>query len=307
MRDVEQPLLIVHGQLDTQVAPSNADSSGAAGAHAPPRVRRGRPGSRRQPPAGSRQPPARSDEYGTLTDRTVSPAVTSAHRRLAAEDDARRRPLTLPMWILHTAESEAGPVTFRVPPGADQDRRPRAARRFHPRAALVSRLHCRLEAGRRSARGRRPRQHQRHLRQRQARRAGAADERRPPADRPRRAEGREGVERLARRPSQTGRLQPSDFRNGLRPPFRADRRRRAMARVHAGVVSKREQHGPDRRDERRVIAAGQIGPPDRSGKQRVADEEVLAGAPASIQSAGRHRRDSGPACDAASPRSRRSG
>ena len=51
------------------------------------------------------------------------------------------------MWILHTAESEAGPVTFRVMPGATKTvgRAPRSD--FILEAALVSRLHCRLEAG----------------------------------------------------------------------------------------------------------------------------------------------------------------
>jgi pSer/pThr/pTyr-binding forkhead associated (FHA) protein len=51
------------------------------------------------------------------------------------------------MWILHTADSEAGPITFRVSPGATKTvgRAPRAD--FILEAALVSRLHCRLEAG----------------------------------------------------------------------------------------------------------------------------------------------------------------
>ena len=51
------------------------------------------------------------------------------------------------MWILHAADSEAGPITFRVSPGAIKTvgRAPRAD--FILEAALVSRLHCRLEAG----------------------------------------------------------------------------------------------------------------------------------------------------------------
>ena len=51
------------------------------------------------------------------------------------------------MWILHAADSEAGPITFRVSPGATKTlgRAPRAD--FILEAALVSRLHCRLEAG----------------------------------------------------------------------------------------------------------------------------------------------------------------
>src|SRR5688500_19975036 len=51
------------------------------------------------------------------------------------------------MWILHNPDSEAGPITFRVFPGATKTvgRAPRAD--FILEAALVSRLHCRLEAG----------------------------------------------------------------------------------------------------------------------------------------------------------------
>jgi pSer/pThr/pTyr-binding forkhead associated (FHA) protein len=51
------------------------------------------------------------------------------------------------MWILHAADSEAGPITFRVSPGATKTlgRAPHAD--FNLDAARVSRLHCRLEAG----------------------------------------------------------------------------------------------------------------------------------------------------------------
>jgi pSer/pThr/pTyr-binding forkhead associated (FHA) protein len=51
------------------------------------------------------------------------------------------------MWILHSADPEIGPITFRVFPGATKTvgRAPRAD--FILEAALVSRLHCRLEAG----------------------------------------------------------------------------------------------------------------------------------------------------------------
>ena len=50
------------------------------------------------------------------------------------------------MWILHAADAGAGPLTFRLPPGAIKTvgRAPRAD--FIVDAALVSRLHCRLEA-----------------------------------------------------------------------------------------------------------------------------------------------------------------
>jgi pSer/pThr/pTyr-binding forkhead associated (FHA) protein len=51
------------------------------------------------------------------------------------------------MWILYAADSEHGPITFRVVPGAIKTvgRAPRAD--FILDAALVSRIHCRLEAG----------------------------------------------------------------------------------------------------------------------------------------------------------------
>jgi pSer/pThr/pTyr-binding forkhead associated (FHA) protein len=48
------------------------------------------------------------------------------------------------MWILHTAESETGPITFRVLPGSTKTV---GRADFILEAALVSRLHCRLEAG----------------------------------------------------------------------------------------------------------------------------------------------------------------
>jgi pSer/pThr/pTyr-binding forkhead associated (FHA) protein len=51
------------------------------------------------------------------------------------------------MWILQSAEPEGGRHTFRISPGAikTMGRAPRAD--FVLDAALVSRLHCRLEAG----------------------------------------------------------------------------------------------------------------------------------------------------------------
>ena len=50
------------------------------------------------------------------------------------------------MWILHTPDSEAGPVTFRVTPGAVKTVGRAPGADFSLDAALVSRLHCRLEA-----------------------------------------------------------------------------------------------------------------------------------------------------------------
>ncbi len=77
MRDVEQPLLVMHGQLDGQVAPTNADSlEQLARAR-----RRGSVEVVRVPGVNHLLVPATTgeiDEYGTLPDRTVSAAVTGA-------------------------------------------------------------------------------------------------------------------------------------------------------------------------------------------------------------------------------------
>jgi pSer/pThr/pTyr-binding forkhead associated (FHA) protein len=50
------------------------------------------------------------------------------------------------MWILRTASDQSEPLTFRIQPGAVKTvgRAPRAD--FVLDAALVSRVHCRLEA-----------------------------------------------------------------------------------------------------------------------------------------------------------------
>lgn len=51
------------------------------------------------------------------------------------------------MWVLKNSEADGEPLIFRVPPGAIKTigRAPRADLILD--AALVSRLHCRLEAG----------------------------------------------------------------------------------------------------------------------------------------------------------------
>jgi CheY-like chemotaxis protein len=48
-----------------------------------------------------------------------------------------------------------------------------------------------------------------------------------------------------------------------------------MSGVHAGVITKREQDGPDGGDQRRVVATRQVRAANRSREQRVADEQVL--------------------------------
>src|SRR5262245_60067616 len=49
-----------------------------------------------------------------------------------------------------------------------------------------------------------------------------------------------------------------------------------MTGVDARRVPKPEEHRPNRSDERGVIAPRQIGSPDRSGEQRIADEQIAA-------------------------------
>jgi hypothetical protein len=77
MRDVEQPLLVLHGSLDGQVAPTNADNlEQLARAR-----RRGTVDVVKVPGVNHLLVPAQTgsvDEYGTLAVRTVSADVTSA-------------------------------------------------------------------------------------------------------------------------------------------------------------------------------------------------------------------------------------
>jgi uncharacterized protein len=78
IKDVDQPVLIVQGERDTQVDPSNADRLGDAARarkKAPP------PGVAKIPGINHLLVPADTgevDEYSRLKDTTVSPAVTSA-------------------------------------------------------------------------------------------------------------------------------------------------------------------------------------------------------------------------------------
>ena len=51
------------------------------------------------------------------------------------------------MWILQAADSEAGPIMFRVFPGSIKTVGRATRADLILDAALVSRLHCRLEAG----------------------------------------------------------------------------------------------------------------------------------------------------------------
>ena len=77
MREVEQPLLVVHGELDAQDAPANADSLEQLARTR----RRGSVEVVRVPGVNHLLVPATTGsiaEYGTLTDRTVSANVTGA-------------------------------------------------------------------------------------------------------------------------------------------------------------------------------------------------------------------------------------
>src|SRR5207237_5176065 len=95
----------------------------------------------------------------------------------------------------------------------------------------------------------------------------AARIRRPPADWAR------GTGGSARR-SLTSRGQIFENER-VRGPLASDRRVAPVPRVHDRVVSERKQHLGDGTQQRFVVAARQVGPPDRSRKQRVSDEEIL--------------------------------
>ena len=92
------------------------------------------------------------DEYGRLTDKRVSPAVGRAMAdwctRTLPFADRHRQDLRQPYVDSPELRASAEPFTFRVPAGATKTvgRAPRAD--FILEAPLVSRLHCRIEAGR---------------------------------------------------------------------------------------------------------------------------------------------------------------
>jgi len=80
MSDIKQPILIVQGLLDTQVAPANADRLEQL---AKARKRSAPVDVVRVPGVNHLLVPAvtgEADEYATLTDRAVSPAVSGAIR-----------------------------------------------------------------------------------------------------------------------------------------------------------------------------------------------------------------------------------
>ena len=80
MKNVEQPILIVHGDLDREILPANADKLAAIA-----RARKGRAGAAvklvKIPGVNHLLVPAQTgeiDEYARLADRTVSPGAASA-------------------------------------------------------------------------------------------------------------------------------------------------------------------------------------------------------------------------------------
>src|SRR5262249_2656976 len=66
----------------------------------------------------------------------------------------------------------------------------------------------------------------------------------------------------------------TSYQERIRPPLLTNRRRRPVTWVDDGIVTKREQNLLDRGDQHIVVAARQIGPPNRAGEQRVADEQL---------------------------------
>ena len=63
----------------------------------------------------------------------------------------------------------------------------------------------------------------------------------------------------------------------VRAPLRADRRRGAMNRVDTRVVTERKEDRADRSKQRDEMTPREIRPPNRSGKQRVAHEQLTLG------------------------------
>ena len=186
------------------------------------------------------------------------------------------------MWILST-DGRLPEQTFRILPGGVRTIGRATGADFIVDAPLVSRVHCRLTAlADGEPRSARPREHQRHLRQRPAGRDGARL-----ASGDRLQVGR--VELVALRdrlsivraasggPSNDYRFAQVLQDERIRRPLAADRRVRPVARMHDRVVAQRKQHPGDRPHQDVVVAAGQIGAADRAGKQRVADEQVLPG------------------------------
>ena len=214
-------------------------------------------------------------------------------------------PRQMSMWILsERPEADDDPLTFRLSCRRDQDHRPRRARRLHRRSRARLAPALPADRGRREARGRGSREHERHVRQRQARRTRADRQRRPAARRTDRADRCTRKTPISRRPL---RPQQNSARRVQRFWFHVVTRNGLVRRSRPMVVSGpwpgwTTASSPNANstvridsDERGVIAARQVGAADRSGEERVADEQVLAAPRPSFQSADRHRPDNVPA------------
>src|SRR5262249_45046464 len=71
--------------------------------------------------------------------------------------------------------------------------------------------------------------------------------------------------------------QPSAIdKKRVRPPLSPNCRVRTVTRVNDRIVSERKESVAARSGEDGVAAARKIGPANRAGEQRVADEEILA-------------------------------
>ena len=108
---MQQPLLIVQGDLDTQIEPPNADRLEAlarARKNAPPVEMVKVPG------VNHLLVPAKTgevDEYGTLQDKQVSPAVTEAIIDVAAEDALGRALAIARAYVASRADRPVWPTT----------------------------------------------------------------------------------------------------------------------------------------------------------------------------------------------------
>jgi CheY-like chemotaxis protein len=69
---------------------------------------------------------------------------------------------------------------------------------------------------------------------------------------------------------------PRLLQERVRATLLADGRRRTVAGVHFRVVAERKEHPTYGLNQCHVVAPRQVGTPDRSGKERIADEQLLA-------------------------------